>query len=86
MADSWRGHRLGAGHDSNCFGSQVFSMNLSIAAALALTITCVIGWGLCALLKWHSKRFLRLPAPQRTAIREVYNEHAYRVGNMSDCK
>lgn len=58
-------------------------MSAEAALAIALLVTCAIGYGICAFAKWHSKRFLRLQAPQRTTIREVYNEHAYRVGNMS---
>lgn len=57
-------------------------MSLEIAMALALTITCAIAYGICVFCKWHSKRFLRLPPPQRQVFRDAYKEHAHTVGNL----
>lgn len=36
-------------------------MSMEFALALALLVTCAIGYGLCALAKWHQKRYLRVP-------------------------
>lgn len=36
-------------------------MSLEAAFGLALLVTCAIGYGLCALAKWHQKRYLRVP-------------------------
>lgn len=44
-------------------------MSLELAAALALLITCGIGFGLCAFAKWHQKRFLRIPNREINAHR-----------------
>jgi hypothetical protein len=57
-------------------------MSLEIALALALIITCVIAYGICAFAKWHNKRFLRLPPPQPQVFRDAYKEHAHAVGHM----
>ena len=35
-------------------------MSLELAAVLALIVTCVIGFGICAFSRWHQKRFLRI--------------------------
>lgn len=43
-------------------------MSLATALALALTITCVLAYGVSAFAKWHNKRFLRIP-------NEVLNAH-----------
>jgi uncharacterized metal-binding protein len=39
-------------------------MSLNLALALALIITCALGFGVCAFAKWHHKRFLRIPYSQ----------------------
>lgn len=54
-------------------------MNLNIAFGLALIITCVLAFGICAFSRWHSKRYVRLPPPQRAVFRDAYNHYA--VGN-----
>ena len=50
------------------------SLLLMFGAFVALSIVA------CAIARRRKPTLLQ--APQRTAIREVYNEHAYRVGNM----
>lgn len=56
-------------------------MSVEFAAALALLITCLIGFGICALSRWHQKRYLRVP-------NRVINEHriTLRFAVGSDCK
>jgi hypothetical protein len=58
-------------------------VSLELAAALALLITCVVGLAVCAIIKRRKPTLLQ--APERAAIREVY-EHAHRVGNMRGVK
>lgn len=36
-------------------------MSMESAFALALLVTSAIGYGICALSKWHQKRYLRVP-------------------------
>lgn len=36
-------------------------MSAEAALAIALLVTCAIGYGICAFAKWHQTRYLRVP-------------------------
>lgn len=36
-------------------------MSLEAALAIALLVTCVIAYAICAFSVWHRKRYLRIP-------------------------
>jgi hypothetical protein len=36
-------------------------MSIEAALAIALVVTCLIAFGVCAFAKWHRKRYLLIP-------------------------
>jgi hypothetical protein len=86
VADSRRGSFLGRSDDADYRRKGVFEMSMEFALGIALLLTCLIGFGICALAKWHKNRFVALPPPQRQVFRDAFKEHVHAVGNMRGIK